>query len=93
MFSYNPGLLPIRLTEPTSVGAPRQGTAEDRVMTWIRERIAEGRGHPAGGLIAQAHVEHAVVAGMRRAAVGHQQLMHSRLVIAGNGSRQGVEYR
>jgi acyl-CoA synthetase (AMP-forming)/AMP-acid ligase II/NAD(P)-dependent dehydrogenase (short-subunit alcohol dehydrogenase family) len=41
VLSFDPGLLPIGLTESASANP---GTAESQVMTWIRKRIANGHG-------------------------------------------------
>lgn len=45
VFSVDPGLLPIGLTEPVmAAGAFDPGTADGQVKTWIRKRIADGHG-------------------------------------------------
>jgi NAD(P)-dependent dehydrogenase (short-subunit alcohol dehydrogenase family) len=45
VFSFDPGLLPIGLSEPALAnGTAGLGTAEGRVYAWIRERIAGGHG-------------------------------------------------
>jgi acyl-CoA synthetase (AMP-forming)/AMP-acid ligase II/NAD(P)-dependent dehydrogenase (short-subunit alcohol dehydrogenase family) len=44
VFSVDPGLLPIGLSEAALSGSTDLGTAEGRVFGWIRERLASGEG-------------------------------------------------
>jgi NAD(P)-dependent dehydrogenase (short-subunit alcohol dehydrogenase family) len=44
VLSIDPGLLPIGLTEPMLASTPVPGTAEDRMATWVRGRLASGHG-------------------------------------------------
>jgi NAD(P)-dependent dehydrogenase (short-subunit alcohol dehydrogenase family) len=44
VFSVHPGILPIGLSEAALAGDPPGGPAEARMHSWVRQRLAEGRG-------------------------------------------------
>jgi NAD(P)-dependent dehydrogenase (short-subunit alcohol dehydrogenase family) len=48
VFSVDPGLLPIGLTEPVLSSTPAPGTAEERIAGWTRSQLASGHGADPG---------------------------------------------
>src|SRR5262249_43611137 len=44
IFSVDPGLLPLGLSDAAQRRSADAGTAEDRVFSWIRDRLASGYG-------------------------------------------------